>query len=512
MLCEFCKSNETILNKDGKSMSRFCSKKCRSSYTCAVRKQTNIEKYGVDNPFKSKEIQAKRDATCLKKYGVAKVSDSPEEMAKIKKKQIETCRSKYGVDFAQQHHTIKEKMKQSWSKYEGSHPFSDPVCRNKRENALLEKFGVKHPILSPDIALKCRSGYVNTMANRRKEKIESYPELNDVKWLEEKINELGCVGVAALLGVSTSIVRERVNTLNIKLPNKRRSIFEKQISAFIETNYSGEIILNSKELGTEIDILLPELKLAIECNGTYWHSELNGRYRDFHINKTKICNSNGYKLIHVWDYDWIRNTDIIKSRIKSYLKTNKTIGARKCVVKEVPPKVAQEFLFKNHIQGSCQSAIRLGLYYNQELVSLMTFGKSRYNKKIEFELLRYVNMIDHSIVGGASKLFKYFVKKFQANSVISYSDKSFNTGMLYQTLGFKWLHTSPPAYHYTKNYSFIESRIKFQKHKLKKLFEDFDSNLSEWENMQRNGYDRIWDCGNDVWLWQSFDQCDTSSF
>jgi hypothetical protein len=505
MLCEYCKINDTILNKNGKTKSRFCSKTCRSAFICEVRKKTNIEKYGVDNPFKSKEIQAKRDATCISKYGVPKVSESPTVMQIIKQKQAETCMRKYGVEFAQQHPLIKEKMAKAWSSYSGNHPFSDPNCRKKREESLLAKWGVKHPILSPEIEKKCRAGFADTIQKQRQEKISAYPELSDAVWLEKNINDIGCVGTAKLIGVGISYVKEAVKEFNITITGKRRSIFEKQVCDFIRQHYQGELITNCKELGSEIDILLPELKLAIECNGAYWHSELNGRGKDFHNKKTLLAAEQNYHLIHIWDYDWTNNKELIKSRLKSLLKVNKVMGARKCTVEVLTTEVAKEFFNKNHIQGSCQSSIRLGLVYDGTILAAMTFGKSRFNKQVEYELLRYANVCEYSIAGGASKLFNYFIKHYSPKSVISYSDRSFNKGKLYEVLNFKFTHSSPPAYYYTKNYSQLESRVKFQKHKLNKLLEIFDSSLSEWDNMQINGYDRIWDCGTDVWLWQSLD-------
>jgi hypothetical protein len=491
-----------MLNKNKKTFSRFCSAHCRSAYTCDIRKKTNIEKYGVDNPFKSIEIQQKRNLTCLAKYGVEKVSDSPEQMKIIKEKQKATCMNRYGVEFAQQHSSIKEKMRTSWGKYSGGHPLSDPVVRAKREETLLSKFGVKHPILAPEIAARCRSGYSNTIAKNRKHLLDTIPELTDKVWLERAVNDIGCVGISSLLGIRVSVVRDSIKTQGIVLPNKRRSIFEKQVCAFISQHYLGEILTNTKLSGTEIDIVLPELKLAIECNGTYWHSELNGRDRHFHQSKTALCHANGYQLIHIWDHDWNGKPDLIKSRIKSKLSVNSVVGARKCSIKAVDSKEANLFLNENHIQGTCQASIRLGLYFGTTLVSLMTFGKSRFNKAVEYELLRYTNASNLTVMGGASKLFAHFRKTYMPSSVISYSDVSFNSGALYQILGFEWTHRSPPAYYYTKNYIDLESRVKFQKHKLKSMLDEFDANYSEWDNMKLNGYDRIWDCGNDVWLWK----------
>ena len=133
----------------------------------------------------------------------------------------------------------------------------------------------------------------------------------------------------------------------------------------------------------------------------------------------------------------------------------------------------------------------------------MTFGKSRYNKKYEYEIIRLATLINNVVIGGCSKLFKHFINKYKPSSVISYSDRRwFGEATVYKTLGFTLLRTASPNYFYTKDYILLESRVKYQKHKLKK-FLNFSNDLTEFENMKNNGYDMIWDCGNDVWVWQN---------
>jgi hypothetical protein len=179
------------------------------------------------------------------------------------------------------------------------------------------------------------------------------------------------------------------------------------------------------------------------------------------------------------------------------------IYARKCIISEITDEEKRTFLHDNHIQGDVQSKVNLGLKYNGKLVSVMTFGKSRFSTKYEYELLRYANVLNHSVIGGASRLFKHFIKLHHPSSIITYSDKRWNTGTLYKNLNFKFLHTSAPNYFYFKpnNILTLFSRIQFQKHKLAKKLDNFNPELTEWQNMVFNGYDRIWDCGNDVWIW-----------
>jgi hypothetical protein len=159
-------------------------------------------------------------------------------------------------------------------------------------------------------------------------------------------------------------------------------------------------------------------------------------------------------------------------------------------------------LDENHIQGNTYSSVNIALFYQNKMVELITFGTPRFSKKYQYELVRLCSLQNHSIVGGVSKIFKYFVKKYNPNSVISYNDKRWGTGAVYSNLGFKFSHASSPNYWYFKSGDLtLHSRVKFQKHKLQSILNVYDSSLTEWENMIVNGYNRIWDCGNNIWEW-----------
>jgi hypothetical protein len=135
----------------------------------------------------------------------------------------------------------------------------------------------------------------------------------------------------------------------------------------------------------------------------------------------------------------------------------------------------------------------------------MNFGKPRFNKKYDWELLRYCTKKYTTVVGGASRLFDFFKRNY-AGSIISYCDLRYSTGQLYQLLKMKLLHQSAPNYFYTKDCIVLESRNKYQKHKLVKLLSNFDPNLTEAQNMFNNGYRRIWDCGNLVYVFDNTTQ------
>lgn len=257
--------------------------------------------------------------------------------------------------------------------------------------------------------------------------------------------------------------------------------------------------------GNEIDILIDDKKIGIECDGIIWHSELFGKKdKQYHLNKSKLAESKGISLLHVWDWEWLNKKELVKSIIQNKIGISTKIHARKCEIKEITNNQKSEFVETNHIQGNDKSSIRIGLFFNNELVSIMTFCKSRFDKNIEYEMSRFCNKLNTSVVGGASKLFNYFVSTYKPKSVVSYCDKRFFNGKVYINIGMKLDNITPPNYYYFhKNNCVPINRIRFQKHKLSSILKSFNPDLTEWQNMQLNGYDRIWDCGNLKYVWNN---------
>lgn len=210
-----------------------------------------------------------------------------------------------------------------------------------------------------------------------------------------------------------------------------------------------------------------------------------------------MCEKEGYQLIHIFEHEWDFNQELLKEKLKAILGVyQEKVYARKCTVKEINTKTKNEFLNKYHIQGEDKSKIKLGLFYKQELIAVMTFGKPRFNQQFNWELIRYAT--SKHVIGGAGKLLAFF-RKHYIGSIITYADRRFSKGNMYEKLGFIFLKYSEPNYWWVKDNEIL-SRYQTQKHNLKDILKDkFDSNKTEIENMLSAGYYQIYDCGNFVY-------------
>ncbi|MFW6226311.1 MAG: DUF7487 domain-containing protein [bacterium] len=384
-------------------------------------------------------INKKRKISLNQKYGVDNVFQLDKIKNKIKKTNIE----KYGVENPQQNKDIKQKtIKTTLLKYGFENVFQNEEIKEKSKKTMLRKYGVEYPQQS-------------------------------------------------------SVIRSKYPTLH------KPSKLENDLLLFIKENYNSTILTNKNNIipGYEIDVYLPDLKLAFEFNGLYWHSEIYKDYK-YHYNKSELCSEKGIQLIHIWEDDWEYKKTIVKSMILNKLnKTKNRIFARKCKIKEISDnKLIRNFLNENHIQGFVGSSVKIGLFYESKLVSLMTFGKKRKHlnsssSNNQYEMLRFCNKLNTNVIGGASKLFKYFIRNYNPTEVVSYADRSYSNGNLYKQLGFTLTHISRPNYYYIISRK-RKYRFGFRKDTLVK--QGFDPNKSEKEIMLERKIYRIYNSGNYV--------------
>ena len=567
----------------------FCSRKCmyNSNKLKEKRKSTNLEKWGVDNPSKLKEIKEKVIETNRKKFGTEWATqndsikektkktnlerwgvDNPMKLPEIKEKAESTMLERWGVKHAMHSDEIKSKLKEYFIEEWGvDNPMKLPQIKEKAESTMLERWGVKHALQNDELINKLKLtnlekwGYEFSIQNREiKEKIKKtnlekwgvdIPSKSDKvknKIRETILNKFGTLNLNSIDEISEKIKKTnldkfgedhisksekyRVENYNISkdtnylkytkdgcslfkcdcdenhnfeihidnyirrkesnLPlcticyaiDNLKSIKEKEFIKFIKENYDGKLIESYRD-GLEIDVYLPDLNLGFEFNGLYWHSDI---FKDkwYHLNKTKYFKEKEIRIIHIWEDDWDFKKDIIKSQILNLLGKSEKIFARKCQVKEITDiTMVRNFLNENHIQGFVGSKIKLGLFFNDELVSLMTFDKNEGRKKMksgEWNLSRFCTKKNNNVIGGASKILNYFFKKYSSKRIISYADNDWSVGDLYYKLGFKRLSKSDPDYKY------IIKGKRFHKSNFRS-----DNNISESDKTIQ--FDKIWDCG-----------------
>lgn len=478
----------------------YCSTKCISSDPKIknIKKQKSIDKFGTETPAQSKVIKDKIIETNQKKWG----SNSPMCNDEIKNKSIQTLIKNYGVDNPSKSESIKKIRIESFKKNVESYK------ENYKKTSLL-KYGVDHPWKNSEIHKKTMFKFYENFRERIIEKVKN-TNFIFIDFQKERTTNLifRCSECIRDFSILTYQFYYRMNSkisicTNCFPISDSSSISQSELLKYIQKKYEGRILENSKKIiePFEIDIFLPELNLAFEFNGVWWHSE-KFKNKNYHKQKLELCQEKGIKLITIWEDDWLTKREICESFISNKMNLSNKIFARKCEVKEIDYKSSKKFLEENHFQGDCKSSVRVGLFFEENLISLMTFSKLRLplggrNREGYWELTRFCNRINYTVIGGASKLLNYFIKKYTPCEIQTYSDNLISEGDMYQKLGFEYQHTSEPGYWYVID-GIREHRFNWRKDKLKKLGADLSK--SESQIMLEWGYYKIWNGGNRKWI------------
>lgn len=514
-LCPVC-SSELGWHPDKRRYRDFCSQKCTGIGTKEKAVQTSKDNNGGVHHTQTQEYRDKVKETSLKRFNTEHYSKTSEYHQRVISSNLKT----FGAEYPAQSSTVLDKMKSTSVERFGVDNYAKTdECRNKTVATNLERYGFANPTQNADIQSKTRSTnfdryganyptqneaiMTKIVDTRRKNYYseDTLRKLNDIDWLSNEQKTRTIQSIAGGLDISPSNLGKFY--MNYRIPitnvNPHTSDAEKEVVAFIQTLGITNIIQNDKTTISpkELDILIPDHNLAIEFNGTYWHTQGKGKDKQYHLSKTTACESKGIQLLHISDFEWgnLVSQSIWKSMISVRLQRANRIYARKCKLKEVSTKDAVQFMKNNHLEGFVGGGIKLGLYHRDILVQCIIVGKSRFNKRYQNELIRSATLVNTVVIGGLSRLIKNI-----KGSLISYANRKYANGKGYNAIGMVQQQSSPPNYVVTtKNGLIVGSRYKFQKHKLDNLLDKFDPNMSGWSNIQANGYDRIWDCGNLVY-------------
>jgi hypothetical protein len=337
----------------------------------------------------------------------------------------------------------------------------------------------------------------NNKANIILENRESLLSLYETNTMQDIAESLGTTkGTVSRWFETHNIEAKASNSYERKI--KKVSTEENELLNYIQSIYTEELIQSNRSIlnGKELDIYIPAKNIAIEYNGLYSHHYKPWEDKDslrkdnnYHLTKTLDCEKQGIQLLHFYSDEWKFKRPIVECIIKSKLELNDRIYARKCNIISVNTEYKNYFLNEYHMQGEDKSSIKLGLEYRGDIVAIMTFAKSRFNKKYTWELTRFCVRGGISVVGGFSKLLKTFRRNYDG-SIVSYADRRYSNGNVYKTNGFQLIGVNKPSYYYVdKNFIRRYNRMRFQK----KYIGAYD--CTEYEKARSMGFEKIWDCG-----------------
>lgn len=411
------------------------------------------KKYGVDNAMQLPTSKQKAKDTCLERYGVEYAAQSQQ----FKDQVAETCMQKYGVTSTAAIPERRERAQQTMLERYG---VGKPEIVAKTRQTIMERYGVSSPLKDPVLLDKLRQ-----------------------TCMEKYGVPYHCM---------TPEARNFSN--NKSRPNLAfAAMLEQEGIEYITEFTLGDYSYDFKVGGT-----LVEINPSSTHNSTWTpFGDHAGIDKYYHQKKSKYASDHGYRCIHIWEWDPV-------SIIISSLKPSPVIYGRKCEVREISQEEASTFINRYHYQGWARASVSIALVHNDEIVSVMTFGKPRYNKKMEWELVRYCS--SSRVIGGASKLFQYFVKKWNPSSVVSYCDLSKFNGNIYEKLGFRKGKYPQPSKHWYnfKTHRHITDNLLRQQGFDRLLGQDygvFGKGTSNEQLMLDHQFVEIYDAGQQSYYW-----------
>ena len=512
-VCEFC-GKSFQYSCSPKEKPRYCSQQCIND----GKRRTVQAKYGVENVSQldtvrkkisdansSDAVQAKRRQTSLQNWGV----DNPAKNEVVKAKMSEVMSSE---------NYLEKRRKTCIEKYGTASPMQNDEVKAKQRQTNVEKYGsTGHPHTREDfMKMMVDSSKVDEYLSFREDPADyidsHYAEPPTISMLKED------------LGVTDTPIYNILIFHNCSdMISHSHSNMEEEVVQYLKSILPPTTILRNDRTvikPQEIDIYLPDYKIGIECNPASTHNSSKSdpwgappKSYKYHQIKSLLAQKNGVFLFHIFGYEWVNRRDIIQSMLMNLFHENVySIGARETAVKTLSTSTCKKFLEENHRQGYTAFNLGLGLVAKgtDRIVSVMTFSHTRptmgrrdSDDEGSWELSRFCSASGTNVCGGASKLFKYFLKTVNPSKVISFSDIAHTRGGLYETLGFTQVSVSSPSYVWSDIYDAkYFHRVSCQKRHLRKLFNDDTidiDRMTEREIMESRGFVRVYDCGVIRW-------------
>lgn len=502
--CGYC--GKSFLIKSMEYIPKACSKECSDKLKYQTLMNSMKEIYGVTHYTQVPEFKDKADATrikhieqqrehfrktCLERYGV----DHPMKVPEIHQRSVETNLERYGVENPSYNDDIKRKISEiaksdefqakyratSLAHYGVEYPAQSAEVQEQMQQTCIEKYGVPYSTQNTEIKKKLSDSLIRTHM--------LHPEIVAQQQAKAKQTILERYGVEHPCQLSQC--RNATNTI---ISQQNTYIGDALTQLGVEVQYEKPLKSYS------YDLFIPSLGVCVEVDPTYTHNSYGNHYgcvRDmyYHLNKTKVANEFGYRCIHVFDWD-------DKNKIINLLSPKNTINAIDCVVRKISSDVACSFEEKYHLQGTIDNQdICLGLYFNDELVQIVTFGKAK--NDYDYELLKLCSINKYTIINGAEMLWEYFIDIYSPKSVVAYCDLAKFTGDTFVHLFKDQGVVLAPNKLWSKGMMMItDTTLKQQG--FHQLFDiKHDDSATDEELMIQYGWLPIYDCGLAKYVWKA---------
>ena len=543
--CQFCgkeyKYNplRIMLKEPGKkrryNSSKYCCYKCAIDANHKKQQQTLSDKYGsqINNPFHIPGVQDKVHETNMKKYGTKYGVCSEQSI----KKRKQTCKEKYGTETPLQNKEIYRKSYESNLKnHDGTYYLATEECRKlsaeahqtpeyrekarkmfnsdvKRQELLnvfgvdnvfklpeyqekvrqswLEKYGVDNPAKSEELLLKRKASRMLREISNKEDLNREYLENN---FIENNLFNLSkCAEYFNLTEYAANFFKESFGITTNNMASDKFTL-ETELYKFIASLTDKKIIRHDREQihPLELDIYIPDMKLAFEFNGDYWHSVNKGMPIQYHRHKTQLCEAKGIRLIHVWEHEWMNDREKTEIFIKSLLVKRERIRASKCELRLISSKDFCEFAEKYHLLGSTTSPLKIGLYYNEKLVSAL--GLIYDKKRSHWDLKRYI-VGEYQVMGGFEKMFKFFIENYNPQKVITFVELSKFTGTVNLRNGFRVDKELAP------DFFWVVDGIRIDKRTAWRQFKEDNMNTREFQEFMMMFSLKCYDSGKRRLVW-----------
>lgn len=482
------KVNDTIVNRYG-SMEEYVSR------TTNKRKVTMIERYGVEYTAQSNQLRDKAKHTNLERYGV----DNPLANSNVRQKAYDTSVQRYGSLHQSSQEGKQVRAATNLERYGATTPLGSEHIRGKIDATLRDKYGTDVlALINPAKREQtiCAKYGVNNV-NQAHIPPDVLSKLGDRGWLinQHHAQQKTLVEIANELGVDPKTVGCRLKSHDIQAKRFGCSAGERQLTEFVQSlGVSVESRTRSIIAPYELDLYLPSLKIAIEYCGLYWHSDIHPRMdSSYHVRKVEMCQAAGVRLITIYEDEWEQKQQIVKSKLANIIgkSDDRVVNARDCIVKRVDSASLRSMYDANHIQGWGRGSVCYGLFDDEEMLGAMSFiahGDGKY------ELNRFATSC--RVRGGFTKLLAAFKRATVWTTIVSYADRRWSEGGVYDKAGFTHEGNTRPSYWYlSPDKTTRIHRSNFRRAKLGQVLSHFDPTRTEFENCDANGVLRVWDCG-----------------